>query len=121
MVFMRRATDKKEPQWGASAESVSAQEAAQILAPEAAGAPAAQAPFVMPEPRQEPDPSPAAAGESEDAEVLKPALKPVPREQVRAQAERERAADVRLVVRSRMRSCLPADALSTAWWERLFF
>ena len=86
-------TDKKEPQWGASAESVSAQEAAQILAPEAAGAPAAQAPFVMPEPRQEPDPSPAAAGESEDAEVLKPALKPVPREQVRAQAERERAAE----------------------------
>ena len=59
----------------------------------AAGAPAAQAPFVMPEPRQEPDPSPAAAGESEDAEVLKPALKPVPREQVRAQAERERAAE----------------------------
>ena len=86
-------TDKKEPQWGASAESVSAPEAAQILAPEAAGAPAAQAPFVMPEPRQEPDPSPAAAGESEDAEVLKPALKPVPREQVRAQAERERAAE----------------------------
>ena len=38
-------TDKKEPQWGASAESVSAQEAAQILAPEAAGAPAAQAPL----------------------------------------------------------------------------
>lgn len=78
-------TDKNEPQWGTSAESVSA--------PEAAGAPAAQAPFVMPEPRQEPDPLPAAAAETEEAEALKPALKPVPREQVRAQAERERAAE----------------------------
>ncbi len=86
-------TDKNEPQWGTSAESVSAPEAAQILAPEAAGAPAAQAPFVMPEPRQEPDPLPAAAAETEEAEALKPALKPVPREQVRAQAERERAAE----------------------------
>lgn len=86
-------TDKNEPQLGASAEIVSAPEAAQILAPEAAGAPAAQAPFVMPEPRLEPDPLPAAAAETEEAEALKPALKPVPREQVRAQAERERAAE----------------------------
>ena len=78
---------------GASAEIVSAPEAAAILAPEAAGAPAAQAPFVMPEPRQESDPLPAAAAETEEAEALKPALKPVPREQVRAQAERERAAE----------------------------
>ena len=86
-------TDKNEPQLGASAEIVSAPEAAAILAPEAAGAPAAQAPFVMPEPRQESDPLPAAAAETEEAEALKPALKPVPREQVRAQAERERAAE----------------------------
>lgn len=86
-------TDKNEPQLGASAEIVPAPEAAAILAPEAAGAPAAQAPFVMPEPRQEPDPLPAAAAETEEAEALKPALKPVPREQVRAQAERERAAE----------------------------
>ena len=78
---------------GASGEIVSAPEAAAILAPEAAGAPAAQAPFVMPEPRQEPDPLPAATAETEEAEALKPALKPVPREQVRAQAERERAAE----------------------------
>lgn len=86
-------TDKNEPQLGASAEIASAPEAAQILAPEAAGAPAAQAPFVMPEPRQEQDPLPAAAAETEEAQALKPALKPVPREQVRAQAERERAAE----------------------------
>ena len=89
MVFMRRRQIKMSPNWVLQPKS----SLRRRLLPEYAGAPAAQAPFVMPEPRQEPDPLPAAAAESEEAEALKPALKPVPREQVRAQAERERAAE----------------------------